>query len=103
MTLHRRATAYPAGTGSQSALPAAGVPRVPPIDGFTARSAFITVKSIAAVEADKHMIIPGLGIDMDRAADQADRRHFRLVPDAVALFAILFEKALAGIPVNCLH
>jgi hypothetical protein len=94
---------YPTGADSPSALPATGVPRISPIDGFTARLAFITVKGKSAIATDQHMVIPALGNDMDRAADQADRCHFRLVSDAVAVLAIMIEQFAGRILVKGLH
>ena len=65
MSVDCRATAYPAGADSQAAYPATGILRITPVDGLAARLAFITVKVNAAVETDKHKIIPVLGSDMD--------------------------------------
>jgi hypothetical protein len=71
MFVVRWAAAYPAGACSQTALPAARILRVTPVDGFPAGVAFITVKCIAAVATDKHMIIPKIRINVERSADQA--------------------------------
>jgi hypothetical protein len=94
---------YPAGTDPFSACPAGGVAWVAPINSFTARRAFITVKSKPAVATDKHVAIACLGNDMDGTADQADGSHFRLVSDTVALFAVLFVKLFGRIPVKIFH
>jgi hypothetical protein len=95
--------AYPAGADSPSAFPTTGVVRIPPIDGFTANLAFITVKGKTAIATDQHMIIPAFGNDMDGTADQADRCHFRLVSDAVAILAIMIEKFAGRILVEGFH
>ena len=94
---------YPTGADSPSALPATGVLRIPPIDGFTANFAFITVKGKATIATDQHMIIPAFGNDMDRTADQADRCHFRIVSDAVAVLAVMIEQFDGRILVKELH
>jgi len=60
----------------------------------------VAVEGKTTVTTEKHMVIPGLGNDMDRATDQADYRHFRLIPDAVAIITIVIEKYFSLIPVK---
>ena len=103
MTAVIRASACPASADPHAALPAAGVLRIAAVDGFAAGAAFITIKGKAAIEADQHAIIPGLGVNMDRAANQADRRHFRPVPDSVTVPAIVVEKFSGRFPVERFH
>ena len=53
-----------------------------------------------AVATDKLMLVADLGDDVNRAANQADRCHLRLVPDAVAVVAIVIEQFFRRIPVK---
>jgi uncharacterized metal-binding protein len=65
VTVVRCAAAIPTGADPQATDPATGVLRITPIDGFTARTAFITIKFKAAVATDKHLFIPDFGYDMN--------------------------------------
>jgi hypothetical protein len=99
----RRTTAGPAGADPQAAHRTAGILRVAPVYRCTAGTAVITVKREIAVAAYPHKIITILGDYFYGGTDQTDRSHIRLVPDAVAIFAVLFIEFFGSLPVKIMH
>jgi len=98
-----RTATGPAGTGSQTTDTTGRILRVTTINGFAATAAGIAIEGKTAIAADQFIWIIRLWNNMNRPANQADRCHFRLVPDAVTFDAILFEQLLGSLPVNCFH
>ena len=92
-----------AGTDSHRAFPTSRVQRITAVNCFRAGWTLVAIKGKAAVAADKHDSISGLGNNMDRATDQAHVGHFRFIPDAGTIFVIVVKQLLCRVPVKWFH